>query len=306
MTGSPELSVIILSWNTRDLLQACLRTVLGRDHGLRLEVIVVDNGSEDGSADLVAAEFPDAVLLRNDTNRGYAAGNNQGLAQATAPLLLLLNSDTEVRGDGFSRLVGFLNQHPEYGAVAPRLVFPDGRVQTSCMRFPDLTVGFQHDSLWERRFGRSESMQRYFMDEFDHLQSRDVDQPPGACFLMRREVMEQVGVFDESLFLFFNDVDFCRRIVDGGWRIHYLAEAEVVHHEGASTSRYRQFVQEWNVNRVRYYRKHHGVTGSLVIKTAVLMRGLEEGAKTLWKAPAGEKRAGLGEICRVLGAALKA
>ncbi len=304
--GTPDLSIIVLSWNTKDLLEACLESLVSRDHGLMLEIIVVDNASEDGSADLVAEQFPQVVLQRNARNDGYAGGNNQGIQRARAPFLLLLNSDTEVRGEALSQLVGFLKEHPEYGAVAPRLVHESGEVQKSCMRFPGLKVAFLYDSWLDRALGKTQTIRRYFMEDFDHLHSRDVDQPPGACFLLRREVVERVGVFDEELFLFFNDVDFCRRIVAGGWKIHYLAEAEVLHHVGGSTSKFRDFVREWNVNRVRYYRKHYGIRGTMVVKVAVLLRGLEEMGKVLGRAPAGERMPGIRDIWRVMGATFRA
>lgn len=302
-----ELSIVVLSWNTCDLLRECLRSVCGRDHGLELEVIVVDNASEDDSADMVAAEFPAVRLLRNDRNEGYARGNNIGVKVATADLVLLLNSDTEIRGDALRQLVEFLRTHPEHGAVAPRLVSLDGTVQRSCMRFPGLKVAFLYDSLLDRMLGKTRTIRRYFMEDFDHLGSRDVDQPPGAAFLVRREVIDRVGLLDEDLFLFFNDVDYCRRIQRAGYRIHYLAEAEILHHIGRSTSKFKDFVSEWQVNRVRYYRKHHGFVGVLVVKLALLLRGGEELAKIYCgKLPGADKKVAMGDIRRVMNRALRA
>jgi len=301
-----ELSIVVLSWNTRELLRACLKSLVGQEHGLRLEIVVVDNGSRDGSADLVASEFPQVRLIRNGVNEGYARGNNQGLRATTAPLMMTLNSDTEVRPRALRILVDFLRRFPEYGACAPRLVNPDGSVQRACMRFPTLADGFLWDSWFERRFGRARSVRRYFMEEFDHLGDADVEQPPGACFLMRRDLFERTGGFDERLFLFFNDVDLCRSIHELGFRIRYLARAEVMHHRGRSTAQYRDFTGEWIVNRVRYYRKRHGRLGAWVLKSWVVMRALEEAAKVRRTATGTERRAGLADVYRVVRRALRA
>jgi GT2 family glycosyltransferase len=305
VSGAPELSIVVLSWNTLELTRRCLQSVLGRDHGLALEVIVVENASHDGSAAMVEREFPAARLLKNGKNEGYARGNNQGIALARAPLVLLLNSDTEVRdpteGPGtLATLVEFLRREPEYGGVAPRLVNGDGSVQKSCMRFPGLAVGFLYDSWFERRFGRSRSVRRYFMEDFDHLHDADVDQPPGACLLLRRDLLARIGGFDESLFLFFNDVELCRAIADAGYRIRYLARPEVLHHVGRSTAQFKDVVAEWVVNRVRYYRKRHGLLGVATVKLAFLMRAVEESWKS-WRSLSKSDRVGaLRDIRRIV------
>jgi len=300
-----ELAVVILSWNTRELLERCLATVVGQEHGLALEVCVVDNASRDGSAELVAAKFPSVKLLRNGVNEGYARGNNQGARATTAPLLLLLNSDTEVRPGALAKLAHVLRRFPEYGAVAPKLVNPDGSVQRACMRFPTLVDGFLFDSWFERKFGRSEAVRRYFMDDFDHQGDADVDQPPGAALMMRRADWDAVGGFDERLWLFYNDVELCRRLHDRGQRIRYVASAEVLHHRGKSTAQYRDFAGEWVVNRVRYFKLRHGAKGSLVLKSWLLLRGLEESWR--WRAShdGAARAAGLRDVWRVVKRGLR-
>jgi N-acetylglucosaminyl-diphospho-decaprenol L-rhamnosyltransferase len=279
------------------------------DHYRRLGVgrfIVVDNGSRDGSADMIAAEFPAprVRLLRNGVNEGFARANNQGFRHARGRYFLPLNSDTEVRAGALRTMVRFLDQFPGYGACAPRLVNPDGTVQRACMRFPTLAAGFLYDSWFERRFGRARAVRRYFMEEFDHLGDADVDQPPGACFLVRRELFEAIGGFDERLWLFFNDVDLCRQVRARGSAIRYLARAEVLHHGGRSTSQYRDFTGEWIVNRLRYYRKHHGRFGAWVVKAWVLLRALEESARIRAATHGGDRAAALGDLRRVVRRAM--
>jgi len=277
--ASPDLSILVLSWNTSDLLAACLRALerhpCSRDH----EILVVDNASEDGSADRVAAEFPGVRLVRNAENLGYAAGNNVGLTQARGRYVLLLNSDTEVGPGALDALVQFLEAHPSAGAVTARLVNPDGSLQKSCMRFPTLLTALVFDTFLARLpFGRRH-LDRYFMRDFDHAASRQVDQIPGTCTLMPRQVIQKVGPMDERLWLFFNDVDLCKRIWNAGYTVHFLADAEVLHHFGASTSKFISFAVEWHLNRVAYYRKHFGWWSVLITKPVALYVALRQ----MWK-----------------------
>ncbi len=272
----PTLSVVVLSWNTQALTLACLRALAAETPRHAREVIVVDNGSHDGSATAIAAEFPQVRLLRNQQNLGYAAGNNQGAAVARGTFVCLLNSDTEVREGALDRCVDWLVEHADYGAVAPRLSNTDGSVQRACMRFPGIAVALCFDTVFGKVWPGSRVEARYMMRDFDHLTSRDVDQPPGACFVVRRDEYAAGGGLDPELFLFFNDVDLCRRLWNAGRRIRYLAEAEVVHHGGASTKAFSQFVVVWHRNRLAYYRKHHGRAGYRFVRAMVRWRGVEE------------------------------
>jgi N-acetylglucosaminyl-diphospho-decaprenol L-rhamnosyltransferase len=273
---SPVLSVVVLSWNTKDLTLACLRALAADPLRHSREVIVVDNGSADGSADAIAAAFPQVRLVRNPDNRLYAAGNNQGVAVARGEFVCTLNSDTEVRPGALDQLVDFLRQHPGHGAVAPKLLDPDGSVQHACQRFPTLGTALCFDSWWGTWWPGSRVQARYLMRDFDHLGSRDVDQPPGACFVMRRLEWNALGGFDEGMALFYNDVDLCRRLWQKGRAIHYLATAEVLHHRGASTRNFAKMLVIWHKNRLAYYRKHYGWFGVAWIRVCVRLRIQEE------------------------------
>lgn len=272
----PELSIVVLSWNTRELLQSCLESLERAHDTVMRELIVVDNASADGSAEMVRERFPAAQLLVNARNEGYARGNNLGIAASRGEFVLLLNSDTEVRDGSLDKLVGFLREHRGHGAVGAGLQNADGSIQPCCMRFPTLLVPLFFDMNLDKRWPRNPVMRRYFMRDYDHRTSRDVDQPPGACLLLRREVLETVGLFDEELWLYFNDVDLCRRIRRAGWRIHYLVEAPVVHHVGQSTKRFSTRVVEWHRNRLAYYRKHYGRLGAAWVRLMVRWRAWEE------------------------------
>lgn len=274
--AEPVLSVVVLSWKTKPLTLLAL-DALARDPVRHTrEVIVIDNGSDDGSADAIAQAHPWVKLVRNAENRGYAGGHNQGAQLATGRYLCTLNSDTEVRPGALDALVDFLEQNPDYGAASPRLVNPDGTVQRACMRFPGLGTALVFDTWLGRFWPGSWLSSRYHMRDFDHLQSRDVDQPPGACFVLKRAEYLDLGGLDEQLFLFFNDVDFCRRLWRMRRRIRYVAEAEVMHHGGASTKGYGKFVVTWHRNRLAYYRKHYGPLVTPYMRAIVRLRAVQE------------------------------
>lgn len=279
------LSVVVLSWNTKDLTLACLRALYGEVPKYAREVIVVDNGSHDGSADAIAAAFPQVRLLRNAENRLYAAGNNQGAAVAAGEYLCTLNSDTEVRPGALDRLVDFLRDNPEYGACAPKLVDPDGSVQRACQRFPTFCSALCFDSWWGTWWPGSAIQRRYLMADFDHLSSRDVDQPPGAVFVMRTAEWRQYGGLDEQLSLFYNDVDLSRRLWRSGRRIRYVADVEVLHHRGASTRNFGKMLVLWHRNRLAYYGKHHGRLGRAWIRLCVRLRIWEEQRRIVARHP---------------------
>ncbi len=283
--SAPVLSVVVLSWNTRELTLACLRALFAETPRHPREVIVVDNGSSDGSADAIAASFPQARLLRNAENRLYAAGNNQGAALATGEFLCTLNSDTEVRPGALDLLVDFLRQHPDHGAVAPRLVDPDGTVQHACQRFPTLATALCFDSWWGTFWPGNKIQERYLMRDFDHLSSRDVEQPPGAVFVIRLAEWRRYGGLDERLSLFYNDVDLSRRLWRDGRRIHYLADAEVLHHRGGSTRNFGRMLVLWHQNRLAYYGKHYGWLGRIWIRVCVRLRIWEERRKIVLRHP---------------------
>ena len=275
--ADPALSVVIPSWNTRDLLRECLRTL---DEAAKpvTEVIVVDNASTDGSADMVAAEFPAVRLVRNAENTGFAKGCNRGIALARGTHVLVHNADTEVRPDALELLVAWLDEHPDYGAAAPRLVNVDGSTQGGCMAFPSLATPLWFGTPLERWFPDSRELRRYFLRDWDHEDDRDVDQPPAACFLVRKAVLDEVGAFDEELWLFFNDVDLSLRLAKAGYRTRFVHAARVLHHVGASTSQFATMHVEWQKNRLHYYRKHFGRAAGWWVKVCVTWTFLDHAA----------------------------
>ena len=278
---NPEFSIVIPSWNTRELLRECLASVEAAPKP-SAEIIVVENGSEDGSGEMVAECFPDVRLIVNEQNEGFAKGSNQGMREARGRYVLLLNSDTEIQEDALLRLHGFLEEHADYGSVAPRLVHPDGRTQPTVQAFPTLWTPLFFATPFERWFPNSPELQRYFMRGWAQEDSADIDQPPAACLLIRRAVLDQVGLFDEDLWLFFNDVDLSKRMRSAGWRTRYLAEAKVLHHVGASTSKFGSFVPVWQRNRLAYYRKHYGRLAGWWLKACATFAFVDWCAQQKW------------------------
>lgn len=257
LSGPIDLSIVIVNWNTCDLLDRCLSGVFSTVR-CRVEVIVVDNASSDGSADLVRDRYPRCILVRNPVNLGFARANNQGFGLAKGRHVLLLNSDACPLEGCVDGMVEFLDRNPGHGAVACRLVFEDGRLQRSCRRFPTwLALLAAHSSLRYRECGKR-AMDRWVMRDWPHDASRDVDQPAAACLLVRGETLRRVGPFDTGFFLLYNDVDLCRRIRAARHRIAYLPSLSAVHSEGASLRRYGRLDAESFRNALHYANKYYG------------------------------------------------
>ena len=205
-----QLSIIIVSWNTCRLLRRCLRSIASYPPRNNYEVIVIDNGSVDGSADMVRSDFPDVCLVPNVRNTGFAPANNQGFKVAKGSYVLLLGSDTEVRDCALQSMIAFLRSHPEAGAVSPKLISPDGRLQRSCKRFPTLgnALAMYCSLHWLNK--------HYLMEDFDHDSLRQVDQPDATSIMFRRELIEEIGGFDENYSILYNDVDLCQKLKKRG------------------------------------------------------------------------------------------
>ena len=264
----PDLSVIIVSWNVRDLLSRCLGSLIAGDESdpLQLEVIVVDNASQDDTATYVSTHFPQVRLLVNDGNAGFAAANNQGLALARGRYCLLLNPDTELVDDALGRMVGYMDSHPQVGVLGPQLRYPDGRPQPSRRRFPTFATALLESTPLQQVLPANRVLRHYYVKDRPADETQEVDWLVGASLLVRRQVVETAGGLDEGYFMYFEELDWCRRIRDAGWKIVYFPEAVVIHHEGQSS---RQVVPlrhiRFQSSKVRYFTKHHGrVAGELL------------------------------------------
>jgi len=280
------LSIIIVSWNVRELLHRALTSLYTSwgDHP-GLEIIVVDNASDDDSVAMLRAEFPQAQVIANNDNRGFTVGNNQGLACAHGDFLLLLNPDTEVEGDALWQLVDYANSHPRVGMIGPRLLNPDGSTQSSRRRFPTLPVLFL-ESTWLQGLLPRRALRFYYAQERPDDAVQTVDWITGAAMLTRREVIAQVGGLDEGFFMYSEELDWCHRIKDAGWEIVYYPQARIVHHEGKSSE---QVVPARHIyfqsSKVYYARKYYGRLASELLRWWLLAQYVwqlgVEGAKWL-------------------------
>jgi GT2 family glycosyltransferase len=257
---SLKLSVVIVNWNTAELLRECLKSLHLETFAARgYEAIVVDNASSDGSTAMVEHEFPLARLIRMNTNGGFSKGNNAGIRQSRGEFVLLLNSDTEVQGNALELMCSRMKADPKIGALGAQLRNPDGTVQLSCRRFPSYkTALFNRKSALTRLFPRNRFSQAYLMTHEGHEQTREVDWVIGACLMTRRAVLEQVGLLDEHFFMYAEDVDWCFRMRLRGWSVVYFPEAVVMHHYERSTTKvpfkmnYQRHRSMW-----KFYMKHY-------------------------------------------------
>ncbi|MEW6516277.1 MAG: glycosyltransferase family 2 protein [candidate division FCPU426 bacterium] len=269
MTASPRVSVAVVNWNTRDLLLKCLASLRAESSFLPLEIIVVDNGSSDGSPEAVRAQYPEVLLLTNPASVGFAAGTNQALRRATAPFWAFVAPDAELKPRALLTLVGELQARPELMAVGPKLLNSDGSLQPSGRRFPapgrffleDLLPGcLKRTAWWQRRvFGR-----------LDFDRPALVDEVSGACLVARREAFERVGLLDEQFFIYYEEVDWFKRLAATGGRVGYVPSAEVFHHWGAGMAQMKGEGVLINFRSAfKYWRKHRGIRGEGLARAAV-------------------------------------
>ncbi len=288
MNGEFDLSIVIVSYNVQDLLSACL-TSLGGD-GFRLEIIVVDNASSDGSADLVRDDFSDVHLIANESNAGFAAAANQGIRASTGRHVLLLNPDAEVLHGTLAKLVGFLDHHPDYAVAGAGLVYPDGSFQHSAFRFPGVLQNFFEFFPIHHRLSNSRLNGRYPPARYARGQPFDVDHPLGACLAVRREAIDQVGLLDEGFFMYCEEIDWCWRMKEAGWNVACVPAAQVVHHAGASTRQFRDemFVALWR-SRFRLFEKHLDDTRRRLIRWIVWLGAQRQRLKITNQLSSGEQ-----------------
>jgi N-acetylglucosaminyl-diphospho-decaprenol L-rhamnosyltransferase len=302
--ASIDVSILILNYNTREHLRACLESV--RDEGstslsggpIQAEVIVVDNASSDGSAEMVAAEFPWAALIRSPRNGGFANGNNQGLVRSRGAAILVLNPDALMPAGGIAGLLDRLAAHPEAGIVGPRLLRPDGSMHLACRRsFPTPSIAFYRLSGLSQLFPRSPRFGRYNLTFVDPRMPLEVDSVCGACMLIRRAVLERVGPLDERFFMYGEDLDWCLRTRQAGWTVRYEPDIVVQHQHGAASRKRALRATYYFFHAMDlFYRKHYVdryhplVTG--VVRTAIYGALAVAMCRTLLTSPS-QRRVGL-------------
>ncbi|MCH2095439.1 MAG: glycosyltransferase family 2 protein [Rhodobacteraceae bacterium] len=256
-----DLSIVIVNWNTQDLLRDCLQTVEAGLGGLRAEVLVVDNASDDGSVEMVQHHFPKVRLIENKENVGFAGGNNIALAEAIGRHVLLLNTDTLVHGSVLPEAVAWLDDNPQVGVLGPRVLNTDGSIQPSCSAFPSLT------NLLLQTLGltRVAKLDRFRMTGWDHASERRVEVISGAAMFVRTAAMRDVGMLDEAFFFYGEETDWCCRFAKAGWEIAFAPIRDITHFGSGSVValNHRRDVMLTEAT-IRLHRKHGGFLSAFV------------------------------------------
>ncbi len=262
-----DVSIVILNWKVKDLLRRCLASVYAHTKGVQFEVLVVDNDSADGSVEMIAREFPQATLIVNNRNIGFAAGNNPAIARAQGSFILLLNPDTELQEDAITKMVTWMRKNPHAAIMGPRLQNTDGTLQESVRAFPTIVSQALIMLKLHHVFPKVSALKKYFAKDFDYRKSEIVDQVMGAAFMIRRSVLEQIGLLDERFFIWFEEVDYCKRAKDAGLEVWYVPCASVTHHGGESFGQVfgPKKQQMFNDSLRKYFLKHFGVLAWLAL-----------------------------------------
>lgn len=252
-----DVSIIIVSWDTCDILRDCLASIYEQTRNIAFEVIVVDNASKDGSPEMVNTEFPQAVLLANADNKGFAVANNQGIAIAKGYYVLLLNSDTVVLDRAIEKTMAFADAHSDAAVVGCRVLNADRSLQHSCSKLPALWDRILFAAGLVRLFPRNPTFARPVMSWWDHDCVREVEVISGCYMLVKKEAIDQVGGFDERFFMYCEEVDWCKRFREAGWKILFTPEAQIIHLGGGSAKKYScRRVSIKDQATIRYMFKH--------------------------------------------------
>ena len=251
-----DLSISIVNYNTKDFLRNCLKSIFKNTYKINYEIFVVDNASSDGSPETVEKEFLQVNLIRNKENIGFAKANNQAFKEASGSYFLLLNPDCSMKNDTLYEMVQFMNKHPEIGIAGCKIVNPNGRIEFSANRFPNLFTEF---SLKFRK--KLAGSNGYFdrLLKWNYNKSREVDWVSGAFLIIRSKAYREVQGMDENYFLYFEEIDLCKRVKKRGWKIYYNSNCEVLHEHGQSmvTEAEEKISRIYRTSQLYYYQKHN-------------------------------------------------
>ncbi len=249
-----DLSIIIVNWNTKEYLLQCVDSILQKKGSISMEIIVIDNGSHDRSGEEVKRHFPGLHLIENGRNLGFAKAVNQGLRVSSGRYSLLLNPDTQLREGAIEKLVSFMESHAEAGIAGAQLLNGDGSKQNSIANFPSLTTELLNKSLLRLLFPK-----KFPGKEKGYPEPIEVDSVIGACMMVRRDVVEQVGLLDEDYFLFLEETDWCYRMKRAGWKVYHIPQAEIYHFQGKSVEKDKKSAKvEFYRSRYHFFKKNRG------------------------------------------------
>jgi N-acetylglucosaminyl-diphospho-decaprenol L-rhamnosyltransferase len=287
---SGDLSLIIVSWNVRDYLAACLDSIRAHVGDLQFEVIVVDSYSDDGTVEMVRTAYPWVRFLPQPFNVGFTRGNNIGLAAAHGRYLMLLNPDTEIVDYALSQMVAYMDENPHVGVVGPRTLNSDGTIQSTRRRFPTLLTAI-FESTWLQGWAPRRVLDHFYVRDIADTDTADVDWVQGSALMIRRKVYGQVGGLDEQYMMFSEEMDWCKRVRNAGWRVVYLGSVAVVHHGGKSTEQVTALKHIYfQTSKLRYFRKFHGPLASLALRIFIVVGYAEQLVLEQIKCTLGHKR----------------
>src|SRR5712692_964262 len=270
----PDLTVVVVNYNVCELLRQCLGSLLASNCRHSFEVIVVDNCSTDGSAEMVRAEFPRVELIESPTNDGFAAANNRGIRAANASrYVMLLNPDTAVPPRALEQLIDFMDACPEAGVVGPKLVKGDGSLDLACRRsFPNPRIAFYHAFGLDKLFPRSREFAQYNLTYLDEDELTELDCVVGAAMLVRMVAIEQAGFLDESFFMYGEDLDWAFRIRQQGWKVFYNPGVVITHYKGQSSrQRSMRSILAFYDAMVTFHRKHYGARTLFLVNWLIML-----------------------------------
>jgi hypothetical protein len=254
-----DVSIVIVNWNTRDILADCLRSVYEQASELSFEIIVVDNASSDGSQEMVTSQFGEVTLIKNTENAGFASANNQGMRIAAGRYVLLLNSDTVVLDGAIEKVVAFADNVPDAAVVGCRVLNPDKTLQPTCFMYPSLLNMVLSCSYLYKLMPQSKFFGRERMTWWDREDSRQVDVVTGCFMLIRKIAIDRVGMMDERFLMYAEETDYCYRFKNSGWGIYFTPSSEIIHLGGQSSRRVRkEMLSEVVVSILKFMKKHYG------------------------------------------------
>lgn len=267
-----DMSIVIVSWNTCAILRDCLRSVYEQLEDLACEVIVVDNASKDDSVAMVKREFPEVHVIENTDNRGFAGANNQGMAIAQGRYVLLLNSDTIVLDDALPKTVAFADAHPEAAVIGCRVLNADRTLQASCFMFPSVLNMLLSASYLYKLFPKSRFFGRERMTWWDKNDAREVEVISGCFMLVRQDAMKQVGLMDDSFFMYAEETDWCYRFRKAGWKNMYTPDGSIIHLGGQSTRLVpASMTVQLRLSILKFMRKHQSLVSCLTARLLVAL-----------------------------------
>ena len=271
-----DLSICIVSRNIETYLRPCLKSIFDSPKKLELEVIVVDNASTDGTVEMVQKEFPQVRLIRNQDNLMFAHGNNQAIEVSQGDYILILNSDTEIHGDSLELMVNFLKTHPEVGTVSCRMIGTDGDLQHCNARDYTFPMAMINYTFWGHIFSGYKKKLNYLLnyEGWDRTTSREVDWIGDANMMLSRKALQAIGgYYDETFKIYYTENEICLRLREKGYKVYYLAEGEVLHHERRSVTRegLKKISKIYEDDTIAYYKKYHGTFGAYFLSVSMKM-----------------------------------